>query len=178
VIDERPAKRVRTFHYAGVKRTAMTVPGTEHLGLPEVFPQESVDVGVGWLGRWTRPVQIAATIQAPLLRSAKVRAALARWSERLPGSQREPDPDGRSLVIAVARDGQGRPLATTALTGPDPYEMTGSLLAWGAAHAAQPGAVLKPGAHGPVAAFGLDALRLAAAEAGVHEVDGASARRR
>jgi hypothetical protein len=103
VIDERPAKRVRTFHYAGVKRTAMTVPGTEHLGLPEVFPQlESVDVGVGWLGRWTRPVQIAATIQAPLLRSANVRAALARWSERLPGSQREPDPDGRSLVIAPA----------------------------------------------------------------------------
>jgi hypothetical protein len=90
-------------------------------------------VGLGWLGRWTRPVQIAATLQAPLLRSAKVRAALARWSERLPGSQREPDPDGRSLVIAVARDGHGRPLAATALTGPDPYEMTGSFLAWGAA---------------------------------------------
>jgi len=179
VVDERVGKRVRTFHYGGVKRAAMTVPGTEHLGLPEVFPQlESVEVGLGWFGRWTRPVQIAATIQAPLLRSAKVRAALERWSERLPGSQREPDPDGRSLVIAVARDGHGRPLATTALTGPDPYEMTGSLLAWGAARAAQPDAVLKPGAHGPVAAFGLDTLRLGAAEAGVHEADGASARRR
>ncbi|MFH8663142.1 saccharopine dehydrogenase NADP-binding domain-containing protein [Streptomyces afghaniensis] len=179
VVDERVGKRVRTFHYGGVKRAAMTVPGTEHLGLPEVFPQlESVEVGLGWFGRWTRPVQIAATIQAPLLRSAKVRAALERWSERLPGSQREPDPDGRSLVIAVARDGHGRPLATTALTGPDPYEMTGSLLAWGAVHAAQPDAVLKPGAHGPVAAFGLDTLRLGAAEAGVHEADGASARRR
>ncbi|WP_244205291.1 saccharopine dehydrogenase NADP-binding domain-containing protein [Streptomyces bobili] len=179
VVDERVGKRVRTFHYGGVKRATMTVPGTEHLGLPEVFPQlESVEVGLGWFGRWTRPVQIAATIQAPLLRSAKVRAALERWSERLPGSQREPDPDGRSLVIAVARDGRGRPLATTALTGPDPYEMTGSLLAWGAARAAQPDAVLKPGAHGPVAAFGLDTLRLGAAEAGVHEVDGASARRR
>ncbi|MDX3243546.1 hypothetical protein [Streptomyces sp. ME18-1-4] len=56
--------------------------------------------------------------------------------------------------------------------------MTGSLLAWGAARAAQPEAVLKPGAHGPVAAFGLDTLRLGAAEAGVHEADGASARRR
>ncbi|WP_240363239.1 saccharopine dehydrogenase NADP-binding domain-containing protein [Streptomyces sp. S1A1-7] len=179
LVDERAAKRVRTFRYAGVKRAAITVPGTEHLGLPVVFPQlESVEVGLGWLGRWTRPVQIAATLQAPLLRSAKVRAALARWSERLPGSQREPDPDGRSLVIAVARDGHGRPLATTALTGPDPYEMTGSLLAWGAVHAAAPDAVLKPGAHGPVAAFGLDTLRLGAAEAGVHEVDEASARRR
>jgi hypothetical protein len=114
-------------------------------------------------------VQIAATIQAPLLRSAKVRAALERWSERLPGSRREPDPDGRSPVIAVARDSRGRPSATTALTGPD---------AWGAVHAAQPDAVLKPGAHGPVAAFGLDTLRLGAAEAGVHEVDGAQARPR
>jgi short subunit dehydrogenase-like uncharacterized protein len=174
LVDERAAKRVRTFRYAGVKRAAITVPGTEHLGLPVVFPQlESVEVGLGWLG-----VQIAATLQAPLLRSAKVRAALARWSERLPGSQREPDPDGRSLVIAVARDGHGRPLATTALTGPDPYEMTGSLLAWGAVHAAAPEAVLKPGAHGPVAALGLDTLRLGAAEAGVHEVDEASARLR
>jgi hypothetical protein len=69
-------------------------------------------------------------------------------------------------------------LATTALTGPDPYEMTGSLPAWGAVHAAAPDAVLKPGGHGPVAAFGLDILRLGAAEAGVHEVDEASARRR
>ncbi|WP_199931966.1 hypothetical protein [Streptomyces sp. NRRL S-646] len=56
--------------------------------------------------------------------------------------------------------------------------MTGSLLAWAAARAVQPDAVLKPGAHGPVAAFGLDTPRLGAAEAGVREADGASARRR
>ncbi|MCT9083966.1 saccharopine dehydrogenase NADP-binding domain-containing protein [Streptomyces fulvoviolaceus] len=179
LVDERAAKRVRTFRYAGVKRSAMTVPGTEHLGLPAVFPRlESVEVGLGWLGRWTRPIQIAAALQAPLLRSAKVRAALARWSERLPGSHREPDPDGRSLVIAVARDGHGRPLARTVLTGPDPYEMTGSLLAWGAVHAAAPDAVLKPGVHGPVAAFGLEPLGHGAAEAGVHEVAEVSARSR
>ncbi|MFD3619871.1 saccharopine dehydrogenase NADP-binding domain-containing protein [Streptomyces sp. NPDC058676] len=172
VVEERVGKRVRTFRYAGVNRTAMTVPGSEHLGLPEVFPQlESVEVGLGWFGRWTRPVQIASTLQAPLLRSAKVRAALTRLSERLPGSQREPDSDGRSLVIAVARDGSGRPLATTALTGPDPYEMTGSLLAWAAVQAAAPDAELKPGAHGPVAAFGLETLRLGAAEAGLNEAD-------
>jgi hypothetical protein len=50
--------------------------------------------------------------------------------------------------------------------------VTGSLLAWGAARAAQPDAVLKPGAHGPVAAFGLGTLRLGAAEAQVHEAEG------
>ncbi|GHC94706.1 hypothetical protein GCM10010309_80380 [Streptomyces violaceochromogenes] len=180
VVDERVGKRVRTFHYGGVKRAAMTVPGTEHLGLPEVFPQlESVEVGLGWFGRWTRPV-----CRSPP-RSRRLCCARRRcghpWSGGPSGSRdrsARPDPDGRSLVIAVARDGHGRPLATTALTGPDPYEMTGSLLAWGAARAAQPDAVLKPGAHGPVAAFGLDTLRLGAAEAGVHEADGASARRR
>ncbi|MFG2727649.1 hypothetical protein [Streptomyces canus] len=56
--------------------------------------------------------------------------------------------------------------------------MTGPLLAWGAARAAQPDAFLASGAHGPVAACGLGTLRLGAAEAGVHEVDGATVRRR
>ena len=132
---------------------------------------------MGWFGRWTRPVRTATTVTAPLLRSAKARAAVTRLSQRLPGSHREPDSDGRSLVIAVARDDSGRPLATTALTGPDPYELTASLLAWGAVHAAVPDAALTPGVHGPVAAFGLDTLRLGAAEAGLHQADEPSAHR-
>ena len=58
LVDERAGKRVRSFRYAGVNRAAMTVGGSEHLGLPEVFPQlESVDVGLGWFGRWTRPAE-------------------------------------------------------------------------------------------------------------------------
>jgi hypothetical protein len=116
---------------------------------------------MGWFGRWTRPVRAATTVTAPLLRSAKAGAAVARPSKRLQGSHREPDSDGRSLVIAVARDDAGRLLATTAPTGPDPYEMTASLLAWGPIHAAAPDAVLKPGVHGPVDAFGLDTLNSA-----------------
>lgn len=171
VIGERTGKRVLTFRHAGASRAAMTVAGSEHFGLPEVFPQlESVEVGLGWMGRWTRPLAFANALQAPLLRSEKVRTAVSRWSERLPGSHREPDPDGRSLVIAVARDGSGRPLATTVITGPDPYEMTASLMAWGAVHAAAPDAGLRPGAHGPVAAFGLETLRRGAAETGLSEV--------
>jgi short subunit dehydrogenase-like uncharacterized protein len=175
LIDERAGKRVRTFHYAGVRRSAMTVGGSEHLGLPEAFPHlDSVDVYLGWLGRATRPAQIIAALNAPLLRWSKARAAITRLSRRLPGSDREPDSDGRSLIIAVARDASGARLATTALTGPDPYELTASLMAWGATHLATPEASLTPGVHGPVAAFGLDALKQGAAEAGVHEVAGAS----
>jgi hypothetical protein len=176
LVDERAGARVRTFRYAGMTRAALSVAGSEHLGLPEVFPQlESVEVCLGWFGRWTRPVQRATALTAPLLRSAKARAAVTRLSGRLPGSHREPDTDGRSLVIAVARDDSGRPLATTALTGPNPYELTASLLAWGAVHAAAPDAVLTPGVHGPVAAFGLDTLRLGAAQAGLREADESSA---
>ena len=177
-VEERTGKRVHSFGYAGVRRAGLTVAGSEHLGLPEAFPQlDSVEVCLGWFGRWTRPMQIATTLTAPLLGSAMARAALARLSQRLPGSHREPDRDGRSLVIAVARDASGRPLATTALTGPDPYQLTASLLAWGAVHAAAPDAVLKPGVHGPVAAFGLDTLSLGAAQAGLHQANESSARR-
>jgi hypothetical protein len=51
-----------------------TVAVSEHLGLPEVFPElESVDVCMGWFGRWTRPIQITTTLTAPLLRSANPR---------------------------------------------------------------------------------------------------------
>ena len=113
-----------------MRRSALSVSGSEHLGLPEAFPQlDSVDVCLGWFGRWTRPMQIAATLTAPLLRPARARATVTRLSQRLPGSTREPDSNGRSLVIAVARDPSGAPLATTALTGPDPYQMTASLIA-------------------------------------------------
>lgn len=168
--EEPLGERVLTFRHAGLRREAISVSGSEHLGLPESFPRlETVDVGLGWFGAWTRPVRAAAVLQRPLMRSAAVRSAVKRLSKNLPGSHREPDAEGRSLVLAVARDASGRPLATTALTGPDPYEMTASLLAWGAVHAANPEADLRPGAHGPVAAFGLDTLRRGAVEAGIHE---------
>lgn len=125
-------------------------------------------MGLGWFGRWTRLVQTSTHLAAPLLRTAVIRSSVTKLSHRLPGSTRDPDANGRALVVAVARDAAGRALATTALTGPDPYEMTGSLLAWGASHAAAPSTSLTPGAHGPVTAFGLQTLRLGAAQAGLH----------
>jgi len=121
-------------------------------------------------GRATRPLQIGVRLSAPLAGTAPVKAAMEGLSTRLPGARREPDPDGRSLVLAVARNLAGDELATVALAGPDPYTLTGSLLAWGASYAASPPAPLLAGAHGPVAAFGLEALRQGAAEAGLAEV--------
>jgi hypothetical protein len=70
--------------------------------------------------------------------------------------QRRPIPGDR------LRPRRFRPAARhTALTDPDPYETTASLLAWGAIHAATPDTDLRPGVHGPVAAFGLDTSRRA-----------------
>ncbi|MBT2597102.1 saccharopine dehydrogenase NADP-binding domain-containing protein [Arthrobacter sp. ISL-72] len=170
LIEEPAGRRVHTFDFAGVKRTAMTVGGSEHFGLPEVFPGlESVDVNLGWFGRWTRVMRAAAALTTPLVRLTKSELRLAKMAENLPGASREPDGDGRSLIIAVARDHSGRKLATTALTGPDPYVMTGSLLAWGAIHAASPATGLTPGVHGPVAGFGLNTLLQGAQQAGIHE---------
>jgi len=155
------------------------VGGSEHLGLPESYPQlQTVDVYLGWLGRWTRPVRMVSTLMAPFTRSENASANLAKRAEKLPGAAREPDTNGRSLVLATARDASGRVLAKTALTGPDPYEMTGSLLAWGATRAADTDTTLAPGAHGPVAAWGLDALLHGAAAAGLEDVTSRASPRR
>jgi short subunit dehydrogenase-like uncharacterized protein len=171
--EERAGARARTFEFAGVRRDAMSVGGSEHLGLPESFPQlQTVDVYLGWLGDWTRPVRAVSSLMAPFMRSEKARVNLSKLAEHLPGADREPDANGRSLVLATARDASGGVLAKTGLTGSDPYEMTGSLLAWGAVRAADPDADLAPGVHGPIAGFGLDALLQGATAAGLEDVTG------
>ena len=136
---------MRTFRYAGSTRAALSVAGSEHLGLPEVFPQmDNVDVYMGWFGRW-----IDLSRQPPPPRAAAVvgegticGGAAVRPTPRI--APQAAAGDGRSLVIAVARDEFGQPLATTALTGPDPYETTASLLAWGAVRAATPSMTSAP----------------------------------
>ncbi len=51
LVDERTGQRVRTFRYAAVRRPALTVSGSEHLGLPESVPQlDSIDRCLGWFG--------------------------------------------------------------------------------------------------------------------------------
>jgi hypothetical protein len=61
----------------------------------------------------------------------EARSAVARLSGRLPGSHREPDSDGRSLVIAVGRATPAGPSLPPPSPATDPYETTASLLAWG-----------------------------------------------
>ena len=80
-----------------MKRAALTVAGSEHLGLPEVFPQlDSIEVCLGWFGRWTRPLRTTTALTAPLLRSATARAAVTRLSSGSRDRTASRTSDGRS----------------------------------------------------------------------------------
>ena len=71
-----------------------------------------------------------------------------------------------TYVIAIAYDAARSPLSEVRLSGPNPYELTGSLLAWGAERAAA-GGLQAAGAAGPVDAFGLSELEHGCAELGL-----------
>ena len=172
IVTERPAARRLRFGAGARGASAVTIGGTEHWQLPRLSPGLSaVDVGIGWFGPAAGPVTALSALTAPVLRMSPVRtaaAAAARGLTRRTG--RGPDARGReargSRVVAVVRDRDHRLLASVALSGPDPYGLTGRLLAWGAQQAAA-GAIDGSGALGPVDAFGLERLRDGAASCGL-----------
>jgi Saccharopine dehydrogenase NADP binding domain len=169
VHSERIAARTLSFDLHGVRRWGLSVGGSEHFGLPESFPHlASVEVCLGWFGSATRPIAALAPLVAALARSSPGRQVMARIADRSAKDGGEPDPAARSLAIAVARDRHGNALHRTALAGPNPYELTGMLLAWAASHASRTD--LAHGVHGPVAAFGLETLTAGAQECGLHEI--------
>lgn len=166
--------RVRTLTLNGSRVLALAIGATEHYALPRLAAPHQlrqVDVYVGWpLARAPVPALLpalaAVLLSPPPLRSllrAAGRSAL-RWVAA------EPDPTAlerlRAGSVATAYDASGRQLAQVRLWTGDPYRFTAQLLAWGAQRAAAHG-VAGPGALGPVQAFGLDALREGAQEAGL-----------
>ncbi|RJK96291.1 saccharopine dehydrogenase family protein [Vallicoccus soli] len=173
---ERPAARVRSFHLGGRERAAVSVAGSEHLVLPRSFPQLlEVDVLLGWAGDLARPLQGASALAGLAGRVPGVRAgagALAgRLAGALPGGTGQgPSPQARartrSVAVAEAFTVDDRLLARVVLQGPDPYGLTGALLARGALAAAQ-GRLRGAGALGPVDALGLDGLGALARDAGL-----------
>ncbi|MFD6344343.1 saccharopine dehydrogenase family protein [Streptomyces roseolus] len=174
LVDERTASRVRRFTVRGRRTSAFLVSGTEVLFLPEEFPAlDDVTVYNGWF--------------PALSRFLSLYSALAHATTRLPAGDRITDvltrplligppggPDAAlrakipSHVVAVASTGTGnrRPLAEVHLEGPNPYSLTGELIAWAAHHLATRPDVT-PGVVGPVTAFGLDTLRQGCAELGL-----------
>lgn len=171
---ELPGARVRMLRVGGQEYPAVALGATEHYALPQLAGPaglSEVDVYFGRCTPATPLVQLGCRVIPALLGLSAVRS-LVRWIGTF--AQRwiaeEPDPGAlarvRSHVVATAYDPSGAELAQVRLESDDPYQLTADLLAWGAHRAAEHG-VSGPGALGPAAAFGLDALAAGAYEVGL-----------
>jgi short subunit dehydrogenase-like uncharacterized protein len=176
----RPAERVRSFHVKGKERTAISVGGAEHFGLPAAYGSlMEVNVYLGWFGPLAKPLQATTLAGSVALRVPGVRGALQAVGERLVSLASGPEPgttpDTLSWVPAIAYSASGEVLAEVHVTGADAYDFTASFLAWAARRAARHG-VAGAGALGPVGAFGLDTLVEGCASAGLSRLDAADER--
>lgn len=169
---ERAGRRRRTFEVAGKHLTGVSLPGSEHLGLAPVHPTlREVGVFLGVPPVAARALGASTALSTPFRKSAGLRALGGKAAARfVKGSTGGPDAEARSrsshTMVAEARSAAGEILATVRLAGPDPYDFTADILAWGAIHAAQSG-LKAAGGLGPVEAFGLETLTQGCATAGL-----------
>jgi short subunit dehydrogenase-like uncharacterized protein len=172
---ERAGRRVRRFDVAGRTMTAVSLPGSEHFGLPAAFPHlREVGVYLGLPPAAARMMSGSTALSTPLRKVAPLRAAGARAAAKLVkgstgGPSAEQRAQSRHTMVAEARGADGTVLARVTMTGPDPYDFTGDILAWGAITAAERG-LLATGGLGPVGAFGLEVLTEGCARAGLVRV--------
>lgn len=161
IVPERAAARVRSFD----GRPAVSTGMAEHFALPRTHPEvRDVDAYIGWFGRASGAVGVAARLGDPLTRRPRVRD-LAGLAARLagagaPGPSAEQRAASGSLVVAEAAS------ARVVLAGIDGYEFTANVLAWAAVRAAEHG-IHGTGPLSPVEAFGLEALESGVREAGL-----------
>jgi short subunit dehydrogenase-like uncharacterized protein len=176
LVDERPARRARSFELTpGRAARAITVPSSEHFGLPRVHPTlRDVDVFLGWFGALSDPLRVLWAGLSLVTELPGAKSMLENAFGRLfKGSSGGPDAavraKSRSVVLAETFDAAGTRLAAVRLEGRNIYDLTAGLLAWGAQTAAT-GGLQRTGALGPVDGFGLDPLQAGVAEAGLARV--------
>jgi short subunit dehydrogenase-like uncharacterized protein len=175
IVTERGAKRVRSFEAAGREREAISVGSSEHFTLPRIHPSlREVDVYLGWFGRRSRAVSRFSAVNAGITKIPGARAAIGALTSRVvKGSTGGPSEEDRrgtgSMAVAIASGQDGEELARVELEGPNGYDLTARMLAWGAMQAAAQG-MGAAGALGPVEAFGLDEFEAGCAEAGLAPV--------
>jgi short subunit dehydrogenase-like uncharacterized protein len=171
IVGERGGAHIRSFEVNGRDRQAMSVASTEAFSLPRLHGTlRDVTTYLGVFGGATRAVAAFSLVgSVPGVRPA-LRSAVRRLVK---GSTGGPDAEtrakSRSHTVAVASNAAGSPLATVHLEGASAYDYTGEMLAW-AATTARDGGLRGSGALGPVEAYGLDALRVGSAEAGITRV--------
>jgi short subunit dehydrogenase-like uncharacterized protein len=163
---DRMASRLTTFDIDGRAWQAFSLAGSEHLWLPRHHPGlTDVEVFLGWAGPRSRAVQLTSLAVRPVTLTPPGRAlAHAVAARAAKGSTGGPDAAARArartLVVAEALDRVGDCRARVQLEGPNPYDLTGELLAWAATTAATQRPVAS-GVVGPADMFGLDALERA-----------------
>ncbi|WP_304454641.1 trans-acting enoyl reductase family protein [Nocardiopsis sp. YSL2] len=174
LVEERTASRVRGFTVGGRRTSAFLVSGTEVLFLPETCPALSdITVYNGCFPALSHPISLLTAVADAVNRVPGGRGLTELLTRPLAaGPPGGPDATARartrSHVVALASTGapDGAPLAEVHLEGPNPYSLTGALIAW-AAHRLTTGSDATPGVVGPVDAFGLDAFRDACAGIGL-----------
>lgn len=172
---ERAGRRRRTFDVRGKQLTGVSLPGSEHLGLAAVHPTlREVGVFLGVPPLAASVLSASTALSTPVRSSAALRGLGGKAAARfVKGSTGGPSAaeraDSTHTMVAEARSAAGEVLATVTLAGPDPYDFTGDILAWGAITAAGSG-LLAAGGLGPVEAFGLDALTSGCAKVGLARV--------
>ncbi|WP_280480069.1 saccharopine dehydrogenase NADP-binding domain-containing protein [Nocardia cyriacigeorgica] len=150
---QRTGEKLLRFTAAGKQRSAITIGGSEHFGLPEVLPSlRCVDVGLGWFGSGATPLHYLVRMGGPLTANRFTRRLSSKVAQHLPNQDRMPSVPTRISVTGRARDASGNILSEVSVNGPGPYELTGDLLARAARHFAS--REEHPiGVHGPLAAL-------------------------
>ena len=173
----RGGDRYRTMPVDGRQQAGVAVGAAEHFTLPRSFPQlREVNAYLGWFGRLSRPLHAMSRAGFAALRVPGVRALYDVAARRyVKGSRGGPDAGERARsgvhVVGIAYDAQGDPLAEVHLSGIEGYEFTARILAWGADRVAS-GGLDRPGALGPIEAFGVDEIEAGCRDAGVTRIEG------
>jgi hypothetical protein len=172
----RSGERYGTISLDGQERGAISFGGSEHFALPRSFPQlREVNTYEGWFGRSPSPtaraLHASSRVGARALALPGMRRIYEAASRRaVHGSTGAPTASerarGRVHVVAIAYDTEDAPMAGVHLSGPEGYELTGELLAWGADRIVA-GAPEAAGALGPAEAFPIDRLKAGCTEADV-----------
>jgi short subunit dehydrogenase-like uncharacterized protein len=177
ILTQRTAAGVRSFRVGDAVRDGVSIGGTEQFTLRAIDPVlRDVNVYVGWTGRWSRAASAAGVMtsnamQVPGLGTAVgavMRATVGGASDTGPAAHQRAR--ATSFVVAESPDPGGGPTRRVQVEGPNPYDLTGQLLAWSAtmlSHRMEKNV----GAMGPVTAFGHDAFVAACMAVGLMETN-------
>jgi short subunit dehydrogenase-like uncharacterized protein len=170
---ERGGARVHEFVLDnGKHRVGLSFGASEHFALPALHPElREVNVALSQPVPMIQAVPVATGLLSAAMHVPGVRSmTTSTLRSRVKGSTGGPDEASRErggcYVIAEARAGNGNLLQRVQLNGPNAYDFTFGILAWGAMTAAEQG-LRGTGALGPVQAFGLAELTAGAASAGL-----------